>query len=459
MAAQVPKQTKRSTLWITGGVVVVAVVAAVLAVWTLTKPPSPVVGALTAYTLDNGLKVIVYQDTTAPVVSVNVWYRVGSKDEPMGKRGMAHLMEHMMFKGSKNVGPEEHSKLIDQAGGQDNAFTRDDVTGYWARLPKEKLDLAPYLFAEQMHNLVLTQEHLDSEREVVKEEWRVRLENQPVSKAFDKFRDIAFAGTPYAKGPEGYMEDLDSITLEDLQSFYQTYYAPNNAVLVVAGDVRPDEVLSLTKKHFGPIPKAQTPSPTPITLPPQTEMREEALEMAVQLPVIIGGYQLPGSGHPDQPILEVAGLILSGGQSSRLYKQLVREQQISVAAGGFPLVFKDLGTMLIFAFFTPDKDPTKVKEALLTEIERLANEPIDDRELQKAKNQLTAQYVFGLDSISSVANAIAEAEVIQGDYREFEKAKTKYDAITASDVQRVAQTYFKRENLTIVTLKPEGGTQ
>ena len=459
MEARAPKQTKRSTLWITSGVVIVAVVAAVLAVWTLTKPPSAAVGSITAYTLDNGLRLIVYQDTTAPVVSVNVWYRVGSKDEPTGKRGMAHLMEHMMYKGSKNVGPEEHSKLIDQAGGQDNAFTRDDVTGYWARLPKEKLDLALYLFAEQMHNLVLTQEHLDSEREVIKEEWRFRLENQPVSKAFDKFRDIAFAGTPYAKGPEGYMEDLDKITLEDLQNFYQTHYAPNNAVLVVAGDVRPAEVLSLTKKYFGEIPKAETPAPTTITLPPQTEMREEILEMAVQLPVIIGGYRLPGSGHPDQPILEVISFILSRGQSSRLYRQLVREQQLSVAAGGFPLVFKDLGTMLIYAFFTPDKDPVQVKEALLGEIERLATEPIDEKELQKAKNQLTAQYIFGLDSISSVANAIAEAEVIKGDYKEFEKAKTKYDAITVADVQRVAQAYFKRENLTIVTLKPQGGTQ
>jgi zinc protease len=459
MEAQAPKQRKRSTLWIAGAVVIVAVAIVVVAVWTLTKPPAPAVGAISAYTLDNGLKVIVYQDTTAPVVSVNVWYRVGSKDEPPGKRGMAHLMEHMAYKGSKNVGPEEHSKLIDQAGGQDNAFTRDDVTGYWARLPKEKLDLALYLFAEQMHNLVLTQEHLDSEREVVKEEWRLRLENQPVSKAFDKFRDIAFAGTPYAKGPEGYMEDLDNITLEDLQNFYQTYYAPNNAVLVVAGDVRPDEVLSLARKHFGGIPKAQTPSPTLITLPPQTQMREETLEMAVQLPVIIGGYQLPGSSHPDQPILEVVSFILSRGQSSRLYKHLVREQQISVGAGGFPLVFKDLGTMLIYAFFTPDKDPAQVKEALLAEIERLASEPVDDKELQKAKNQLTAQYIFSLDSLSSVANAIAEAEVIYGDYKEFEKVKNKYDAITAADVQRVAQTYFKRENLTIVTLKPEGGTQ
>jgi zinc protease len=181
--------------------------------------------------------------------------------------------------------------------------------------------------------------------------------------------------------------------------------------------------------------------------------------MAVQLPVIIGGYQLPGSSHPDQPILEVVSFILSRGQSSRLYKHLVREQQISVGAGGFPLVFKDLGTMLIYAFFTPDKDPAQVKEALLAEIERLASEPVDDKELQKAKNQLTAQYIFSLDSLSSVANAIAEAEVIYGDYKEFEKAKTKYDAITAADVQRVAQTYFKRENLTIVTLKPEGGTQ
>jgi zinc protease len=459
MEAHAPKQTRRPTLWITGGVVIVAAIAAVLTVWTLTKAPSTVVGAITAYTLDNGLRLIVYHDTTAPVVSVNVWYKVGSRNEPEGKRGMAHLFEHMAYKGSKNVGPEEHSKLIDRAGGQDNAFTGDDVTGYWARLPKEKLDLALYLFAEQMHNLVLTQEHLDSEREVVKEEWRVRLENQPVSKAFDKFRDIAFAGTPYAKGPAGYMEDLDSITLEDLQNFYQTYYVPNNAVLVIAGDVRPSEALELTKKHFGAIPKGPTPPALTVTPPVQSGMREETLEMAVQLPVIIGGYQVPGTGHADQPALEVAGLILSGGQSSRLYKQLVREQQISVGAGGFPLVFKDLGTMLIYAFFTPDKDPTTVKEALLTEVERLATEPVDKKELQKAKNQLTAQYIFSLDSISSVANAIAEAEVIEGDYKEFEKAKTKYDAITAADVQRVAQKYFKRENLTIVTLKPQGGAQ
>lgn len=459
MEAQALHQTRRMRVWIIGGVVLVAVIVAALAVWTLTRPPSTVVGSITAYTLDNGLRLIVYQDTTAPVVSVNVLYRVGSKDEPEGKRGMAHLMEHMAYKGSRNVGPEEHSKLIDQAGGQDNAFTGDDMTGYWARLPKEKLELAFFLFAEQMQNLVLTQEHLESEREVVKEEWRVRLENQPVSRAFDKFRDIAFAGTPYAKGPEGYMEDLDKITLEDLQSFYRTYYAPNNAVLVVAGDVRPNEALSLAKKHFGGIPKAPLPTPAPITLPPQTEMREETLEMAVQLPVIIGGYRVPGSGHPDQPILEVAGFILSRGQSSRLYKSLVREQQISVAAGGFPLVFKDLGTMLIYAFFTPDKDPTKVKEALLAEVERLVTEPIDEKELQKAKNQLTAQYIFSLDSISSVANALAQAEIIYGDYREFEKAKTKYDNITVADVQRVAQTYFKRENLTIVTLKPQGGTQ
>ncbi|MDW8328443.1 MAG: pitrilysin family protein [Candidatus Bipolaricaulota bacterium] len=456
MASSSPKRSNRSVLWLTVPVVVLAVAAA-LVLWQMGQTPTPKVGNISKFTLDNGLVLLVYQDNTAPVVSVNLLYRVGSRDEPTGKRGMAHLMEHMMFKGSKNIKPEEHSRLIDQAGGRDNAFTSDDVTGYWAMLPKEKLELALRLEAERMENLVLTQENLDSEREVVKEEWRVRLENQPVSKALDKFRDIAFAGTPYAKGPEGYMEDLDSITLEDLQNFYKTYYAPNNAVLVVAGDVEANRVLELVKKYFGAIPKGPTPPAVTVTLPPQTEMREESLQLAVQLPVIVGGYALPGIGHADQPALEVAGLILSGGQSARLYKSLVREQQISVGAGGFPLVFKDLGTMLIYAFFTPDKDPAQVKDALLKEIEKLANEPIDEKELQKAKNQLTAQYIFGLDSISTVANGLARAEVLQGDYREFEKSKTRYDNITIADVQRVAQTYFKRENLTIVTLKPEGG--
>ncbi|MCS7274102.1 MAG: insulinase family protein [Candidatus Bipolaricaulota bacterium] len=456
MASSSPKRSNRSVLWLTVPVVVLAVAAA-LVLWQMGQTPTPKVGNISKFTLDNGLVLLVYQDNTAPVVSVNLLYRVGSRDEPTGKRGMAHLMEHMMFKGSKNIKPEEHSRLIDQAGGRDNAFTSDDVTGYWAMLPKEKLELALRLEAERMENLVLTQENLDSEREVVKEEWRVRLENQPVSKALDKFRDIAFAGTPYAKGPEGYMEDLDSITLEDLQNFYKTYYAPNNAVLVVAGDVEANRVLELVKKYFGAIPKGPTPPAVTVTLPPQTEMREESLQLAVQLPVIVGGYALPGIGHADQPALEVAGLVLSGGQSARLYKSLVREQQISVGAGGFPLVFKDLGTMLIYAFFTPDKDPAQVKDALLKEIEKLANEPIDEKELQKAKNQLTAQYIFGLDSISTVANGLARAEVLQGDYREFEKSKTRYDNITIADVQRVAQTYFKRENLTIVTLKPEGG--
>lgn len=458
METQQPKRASRSVLWITVPVVILAVAAA-LALWTMTQAPAPKVGAIAKFPLDNGLTLLVYQDDTAPVAIANVWYKVGSRDEPVGKRGMAHLLEHMMFKGSKNIKPEEHSKLIDQAGGRDNAFTRDDVTGYWALLPKEKLELALRLEAERMENLVITQESLNSEREVVKEEWRVRLENQPVSKAFDKFRDIAFAGTPYAKGPEGYMDDLDSITVDDLQNFYKAYYAPNNAVLVVAGNVEPQQILQLVKKYFGAIPKGPTPEALKIARPPQTEMRGETLQMAVQLPVIIGGYSIPGTGHADQSALEVAGLILSGGQSARLYKSLVREQQISVAAGGFPLAFKDLGSMLIYAFFTPDKDPAQVKEALLKEIERLVNEAIDEKELQKAKNQLTARYIFNLDAIAGVANGLAEAEVIAGDYKEFEKAKMRYDKITVADVQRVAREYLKLESLTIVTLKPEGGAQ
>jgi zinc protease len=210
----------------------------------------------------------------------------------------------------------------------------------------------------------------------------------------------------------------------------------------------------LAEKHFGPIPKVPEPPQVVIQPPGQTALKEETLTMAVQLPAVLGGYHIPGAGDEDLPALEVAGIILTAGKSSRLNRSLVREQQLAVAAGGIPLVYKDLGMMLIFAFFTPDKDPQQVKEALLQEIARLKEEPLEERELQKAKNQLTAQYVFNLDSVSGVANAIGEAEVIRGDVRLFVEGAERYEGVTAADVRRVAQRYFAQQNLTLVTLQP-----
>ncbi len=418
------------------------------------QPQSQPQPRLHTRTLPNGLEVIVYEDRTAPVVAVNVWYRVGSRNEVPGKRGLAHLMEHMMFKGSKNVGPEEHARLIDRVGGINNAFTREDATGYYDVVPTEALELALRLEAERMQNLVLTQEHLDSEREVVKEEYRLRLENNPVSQAFDRFRALAFEGTPYAWTAAGTPEDLDTITLEDLERFYRRYYVPNNAVLILAGDVVPERAFELAERYFGPIPRGPEPPEVVIEPPEPTARREETLTMPVQLPAVLGGYPLPGAGHDDLPALEIAGMILTAGESSRLNKSLVREQKLAIAAGGVPLIYKDLGMMLVFAFFTPDKDPVAVKEALLREIDRLKEEPLEERELQKAKNQLTAQYVFNLDSISGVGSAIGEAAVIGGDAKLFLEGAKRYADVTPEDVQRVARQYLVDETLTLVTLQP-----
>lgn len=408
-------------------------------------------------TLDNGLNVIVYPDHTAPVVAVNVWYKVGSRNESSDKQGMAHMMEHMMFKGSQNVGPEEHARLINQAGGTNNAFTREDVTVYFETLPAEELELALRLEAERMGNLILEPGQFQSEREVVKEEFRARLENNPTSLALLRFRQIAFEGTPYAWTAAGTPEDLDNISVADLRRFYNTYYAPNNAVLVIAGDVQPERAFELARKHFGDVPTSDLPDEIDVAMPTPEEMQTAQIQMPIQLPAVIGGYPLPAAGSEDAAALQVAGTILSSGKSSRLQQSIVRDQGLAVAAGGVPQFYKDLGMMLLFAFYMPDQTPDEVQSALLAEIAKLRDEPVGDRELQKAKNQLKSQYVFNLDSINGVANAIGEADVIRGGAREFLQGESRYEDVTAEDVQRVAQSYLSEDRLTVVQLVPQGG--
>ena len=415
---------------------------------TETPIPKP---TLHSQPLGNGLKVILYEDHSAPVVSVNLWYRVGSRNERVEGRGMAHIMEHMMFEGTDRFSRDQRSELIERAGGFENAFTGDDATAYFQVLPKEKLALE--MEADRMQSLVFSQEHFDSAREIVKEEYRVRVENDPFAQAFDRFRELLFDGTPYAWSP-GIVEDMDDISLADLKSFYQTYYTPNNAVLVVAGDVTPLTLFAMAQTHFDGIPKAAPPPEVLVSLPEQTALQQETLVMPVQLPAIVGGYHVPGVAHEDIPALEIAGLVLSAGESARMNRSLVREKRLAVFAAGFALTFRDLGVMAMFAFFTPDKDPQEVTDAAVGEIERLKNEPMSEFELQKAKNQFTAGYIFNLDSPFGVANAIAEAEVVQGDYRLFEEALERYRDITGADIQRVAQRYFTEDNLTIVTLSP-----
>ncbi len=453
---QTKRTPARTMLFFVIPMLLVIVAALVIYYFVTQAGKTSVVGAVQSTQLGNGLKVIVYEDHSAAIASVHLWYRAGSRNEVMGKRGLAHLVEHMMFKGSKSVGPEDHVRQIDQVGGIANAFTREDVTGYFQTLPSDKLELAFKLEAERMQNLVLTEDKLKAEREVVKEEHRLLLQNQPIGIVLTKFREVAFKGTSYAWTAAGDMSDLDSVTANDLEIFYKQYYAPNNAILIVAGDVKNNEIFALAKKYFGDIPKNENvPASIPIQLATQSDIQEEALTLPVQLPIILGGYRLPEAKNPDLPALEVAGTILSAGGSARLRQKLVHDQKIAIQAAGIPLVYRDVGVFIAAAFYTDDKNPQEVKEALLSEIEKLKTDTIDETELQKAKNQLTAGQVFAQDPLAGVAQAIGQAEIFYGDYHEFSKAASRYTSVTAEQIRAVANKYFNRKNLTIVVLTPE----
>ncbi|HEY8498776.1 MAG TPA: pitrilysin family protein [Limnochordales bacterium] len=441
-----------------------AFLVAVVAALTVTARGAEASFSVRQGRLDNGLEIYVYEDATVPLVSVSVWYRVGSRDEPVGRRGMAHLMEHMMFKGSARVGPEEHGRLIQEAGGVANAFTTTDATVYWEKVPASQLPLALALEAERMANLVITPEHLASEREVVKEEYRLRAQNDPIGLALDRFHAMLFEGTPYAWTPAGFLDDLDQVTVDDLEAFYRRYYVPNNAVLVVAGDTTLEEVMSLAERYFGPIPAGpEPPRPAVAFEAPRRDAGESAqplgrfapLPMAIQVPGILAGYAVPGAASPDQYPLAVAALVLSGGESARLHQRLVRERQVAVFASGGILGYADAGALVVFSFYLPGRRPEEQVDALLAEVERLAQEPPTPDELERARNQLAASVAFQFDSLDGVANLIGSAVVVEGGIEAFTRGIQPYLDVTAQQVQEAARRYLVRANATVVAVVPE----
>jgi zinc protease len=406
--------------------------------------------------LGNGLKVIFVADHKAPVVTVQVFYHVGGKDEPADKRGMAHMFEHMMFKGSKRVQPEQHARFIDSVGGNENAFTADDLTGYHDTVPPAALAFTMQLEAERMRNLVLTQKTINSEREVVKEELRVRLENNPVMKALDKVMHLAYTVHPYRQSPIGEKKMLDSVTVADCQKFYDAFYRPNNATLIVVGDTDEASVRKLATEHFGSLeagPDGTRPS-VALQEPDQKDLREATLAIPVQLPVVVGSYHIPAGASEDLYALEVLQQILSSGESSRMYQRLVRKDKLAVAAGGFVFDHEDPGLFLTYAAFLPNMDAIKVKASLADEIAKVVAQPVDEKELAKARNQLAARAVFERERVSQIATQIGIGGIVAHDPLHAFTAPAKYDAITAADVQRVAQKYLVTTNHSLVTLQP-----
>ncbi len=405
------------------------------------------------WTLPNGMKVLFSPMRKVPVVTVQVWYHAGSKDEKVGIRGIAHMFEHMMFKGSKHVSPENHARMLSAVGGSVNAFTTDDVTAYHNTLPRQYMEFAMKLEAERMRALHLTDSTIKSEREVVKEEKRARMENSPIGRALEAIHDMAFTAHPYAWTPAGVIKDLDAIDRAACQKFYDIYYVPNNATLVVVGDVDEATVKAAAARQFGGIKKgAAPPRPTAVE-PPQTKLRDKNADWPSQLAVVLGAYHIPHANHADIPPLKVMSTILSAGQSSRMYQALVRKGKLALAAGGFTREMEQPGLLYIYAVGLPGThDLKKMQAALLAEVEKIAKGGVTKAELAKARNQISTGRLKGLRTVNGLASAVGMSTYVRGDPRAFLKDVALLDKVTSADIKRVAAAYLKRSNLSLLRL-------
>ena len=410
--------------------------------------------AVTATTLDNGLRVLLLEDHRSPIVSFQMWYRVGSRNEQPGATGLAHFLEHMMFKGTPTYGPRQFAQLVEQNGGQDNAFTSQDVTSYYVNIAADKLDLVIDLEADRMQNLLLDAREINSEREVVIEERRTRTEDDPGGFLGEEVSALAYKNHPYGHPIIGWVEDLRRITPEEIRAFYKTYYVPNNAILVAVGDFKTSDALARIKTRFGKIPKGATPPPVLAVEPVQNGERRVVVKKEAQLPIVYLGYHVPNQQSADAPALELLSTILSGGRASRLYRRLVHERQLALEAGGDYSYFA-LDAPLFWFWGTPmpGQTPETMEKALLEEMERLRKERVSDEELTRARNQTEAAFVFQEDSVHRRASLLARFELIGG-YAGKDKFMERLRAVTPDDVQRVARAYFSDDKKNVGVLIP-----
>jgi len=407
------------------------------------------------FVLDNGLTVLISEDHSAPVMSFQLWFHVGSKNERPGITGISHICEHMMFRGTENLGPEEHSQIIQANGGIDNAGTSFDYTMYYEKLSSDKLELALDLEAERLKRLRPTDENFLSEREVIKEERRMAIDNSPYGAVFEQLLNTAFTAHPYHWHVIGYMSDIENTTVDDLKEHYRTYYVPTNATVVVAGDVKPKEVMELINQYLGDIPFQPAPEEVKIVEPEQRGERIAYVHKIGQMPAFAAGYHIPEFGHDDIYPLTVAARILFKGESSRLYQKMVYQDQSALAVAGDCFSLEDPGLFFTFAIMQPGHTAEEGQMSLFEQIDKLKQEPVDSMELQKAKNQLEAEFIFGLQSVSSKGNQIGYYQTLLGDYTRLFEEANKYQAVTAEDVMRVAKKYFDKKNRSVAVLVPE----
>jgi zinc protease len=413
------------------------------------------------YKLENGLKIIVQEDHRSPVVVSQVWYKAGALDEVNGKTGVAHVLEHMMFKGTKKVPAGQFSRKIAAAGGRENAFTSQDYTAYFQQLEKSQLPLSFELEADRMANLNLTKEEFEKEIKVVMEERRWRTDDKPQAQVNEHFNSAAFRTHPYGRPVVGWMSDLENMRVEDTREWYNHWYAPNNAVLVVVGDVKADEVYKLAKQHFGKIKPKAVPERKPQKEPPQIGERRVVVKAPAKLPSLQIGFHTPVLNDPNQDwepyALEILASVLSGNDSARLNQKLVRESQVAVDVGaGYDMIARGRqGLFELAGSPSEGKTVAELEAAILQQIEKVKESGVTAEELKRVKAQVIAADVYQRDSVFYQAMQIGQLELTGFSWKILKDYPAKLSAVTSEQVQEVAKKYLVKDNMTVATLDPQ----
>jgi zinc protease len=404
--------------------------------------------------LDNGLKVLLLENHKSPSVTFQVWYRVGSRNEKDGKSGLSHFLEHMMFKGTPSVKPEDYARIIAKNGGRSNAFTTSDVTVYFATMSRDKIGIELELEADRMANALLGEAYFEPEKKVIQEERRLRTDDNPTAALDEVTSAVAFTVHPYRRPVIGWMDDIQNLSRQDLADHYKLYYAPNNAFIIVTGDFFSDEILPKIKAAFEKIPRGPEPPKVRAEEPPQSGERRIIFKKEAELPFILMFYHAPNLKSPDNFALDVLTVVLAAGRSSRLYHEIVYQKRLARSVdANYSSVSIDPGGLTVTAQLMPGKEPAEVEHEIDALLEKLKSEPISERELQKAKNQIESGFIFAQDSIFGQAMKIGYYEATGG-WRQMDQYIEGIRQVTREDIRRVAKQYLDRDHRTVGVLIP-----
>jgi len=404
--------------------------------------------------LDNGLKVLLLENHKSPAVTFQVWYRVGSRNEKDGKSGLSHFLEHMMFKGTPSVKPEEYARIIAKNGGRSNAFTTSDVTVYFATMSRDKIGIELEMEADRMANALLGDSFFEPEKKVIQEERRLRTDDNPTAALDEVTSAVAYTVHPYRRPVIGWMDDIQNLSRQDLVDHYKAYYAPNNAFIVITGDFSTDEILPKIKAAFEKIPRGPEPPKVRAEEPLQKGERRVVFKREAELPFVMMFYHAPNLKSPDNFALDLLTVVLAGGRSSRLYHDLVYEKRAARSVdASYSSVSVDPGGFTVMAQLMPGKEPPEVEHEVDAMLDKIKSELISDRELQKAKNQIESSFIYAQDSIFGQAMKIGYYEAT-GDWRQMDRYIEGIRRVTREDIRRVAKQYLDADRRTVGVLLP-----